>query len=69
MLDESGKPCATSEILCLHVDQSAGVPRVVQLDEAHAAQARQLVGAQASYPRDLGRSISLPFRPADLQLN
>jgi acyl-CoA thioester hydrolase len=49
--------CATSEVLCLNIDQKGHTPRAVEFGEVHRAAIQKLMAGQASCPREISRSI------------
>ncbi len=57
LLNEAHEVCATSEVLCLNVDQSGERPRAVRFEEKHSAAIQDMMARQSAHPKELGRSI------------
>jgi acyl-CoA thioester hydrolase len=54
-----GEVCATSEVLCLHVNNAGNEPRAEAFGDIHLARVQELARAHQDYPRQLSRAIAI----------
>jgi acyl-CoA thioester hydrolase len=59
LLNCRGDACATSEVLCLHVNLDGDTPRAKAFNEDHLESIRNLVSSHYAIPRQLSRSIAI----------
>lgn len=57
-----GEVCATSEVLCLHVDSAAEAPRAAAFGDAQLLRVQETLLAHRDYPRKLSRAITIRKR-------